>query len=67
MRVPTPSNIYGRMTCNTLLNPRAGILISLNVGIIWDLASMVQRRVEQQTHTYPSEQDKPKESLFLKH
>lgn len=53
MRVPTPSNIYGRMTCNTLLNPRAGILISLNVGIIWDLASMVQRRVEQQTHTYP--------------
>lgn len=45
------------MTCNILLNPRAGILILLNVGIIWDLASMVQSTAEQQMHTYPSEQD----------
>lgn len=33
------------MTCNPLLNPRTGILISLNLGIIWDLASMVRSRV----------------------
>lgn len=53
----TPSNIHGHMTCNILLNTRAGILILLNVGIIWDLASMVLSTAEQQMHTDPSEQD----------